>query len=255
VTVDPGILWAPLAAGLLVTATHAPLGIQVLNRGIVFIDLAVAQIAGLGVVFADWLGYEPQGIAVQAAALTAALAGALLLNWTEKLWPDVQEAVIGVTFILAANAAILLLAANPHGAEHLKDLLIGQILWVRSAQLPTIALISAAILALWFGLRGRIGRSGFYLVFACAVTLSVQLVGLYLVFATLIIPALATRRLTRGRLAACYGLGAAGYAAGLVLSALTDLPTGPLIVCVMALLGIALMVASPRLPVHGREQV
>ena len=254
-TVDPGILWAPLVAGLLVTVTHAPLGVQVLNRGIVFIDLAVAQIAGLGVVFADWLGYEAQGVAVQAAALTAALAGALLLNWTEKLWPDVQEAVIGVTFILAANAAILLLAANPHGAEHLKDLLVGQILWVRSAQLPTIALLSTAILAVWFGLRGRMGRSGFYLVFACAVTLSVQLVGLYLVFATLIIPALATRKLMRARLAACYALGAAGYAAGLLLSALTDLPTGPLIVCVMAFLGIALMAASSRLTVPRREQV
>jgi zinc/manganese transport system permease protein len=254
-TVDPSILWAPLAAGLLVTATHAPLGIQVLNRGIVFIDLAVAQIAGLGVIFADWLGYEPQGVAVQAAALTAALAGALLLNWTEKLWPEVQEAVIGVTFILAANAAILLLAVNPHGAEHLKDLLIGQILWVRSAQLPTIGLLSAAILAAWFGLRGRMGRSGFYLVFACAVTLSVQLVGLYLVFATLIVPALATRRLSRGRLAACYGLGAAGYAAGLLLSALTDLPTGPLIVCVMALLGVVLLAGTSRSAVHGSEQV
>ena len=91
--------------------------------------------------------------------------------------------------------------------------------------------IWVAILAVWFGLRGRMSRSGFYLVFACAVTLSVQLVGLYLVFATLIVPALATRRLSRGRLAACYGLGAAGYAAGLLLSALTDLPTGPLIVC------------------------
>jgi zinc/manganese transport system permease protein len=253
-TFDPGILWAPLAAGLLVTATHAPLGMQVLNRGIVFIDLAVAQIAGLGVIFADWLGYE-QGVAVQAAALTAALAGALLLNWTEKLWPDVQEAVIGVTFIVAANAAILLLAVNPRGAEHLKDLLIGQILWVRSAQLPIIGLLSAAILAVWFGLRGRMGRSGFYLVFACAVTLSVQLVGLYLVFATLIVPALATRRLSRGRLAACYGIGAAGYAAGLLASAITDLPAGPLIVCVMAFLGVVLLAATSRSALHGSEPV
>src|SRR6185295_6606883 len=142
------ILWPALIAGLLVTATHVPLGVQVLNRGIVFIDLAVAQIAGLGVIVADRFGFEPQGAAVQIAALVAAL----LLNWTDKRWPQVQEALIGVTFILAANAAILLLASNPHGAEHLKDLLIGQILWVRSAQLPTIALISAAILALWFGL-------------------------------------------------------------------------------------------------------
>src|SRR5437762_9185815 len=107
------IVWPALIAGLLVTATHAPLGIQVLNRGIVFIDLAVAQIAGLGVIVADWLGFEPQGAAVQAAALLAALAGAMLLNWTDRAWPEVQEAVIGVTFIVAANAAILFLAANP----------------------------------------------------------------------------------------------------------------------------------------------
>src|SRR3954470_21478929 len=110
---DLSLVWPALIAGLLVTATHAPLGIQVLNRGIVFIDLAVAQIAGLGVIVADWMGFEPQGAAVQIAALAAALAGALLLNWTDKRWPEVQEAVIGVTFIVAANAAILLLASNP----------------------------------------------------------------------------------------------------------------------------------------------
>src|SRR5437870_10450597 len=138
------IVWPALIAGLLVTATHAPLGIQVLNRGIVFIDLAVAQIAGLGVIVADALGFEPQGAAVQAAALSAALLGAFLLNWTDKRWPEVQEAVIGVSFIVAANLAILLLATNPHGAEHLKDLLIGQILWVNPKVLLYVGLIYAA---------------------------------------------------------------------------------------------------------------
>jgi len=233
------IVWPALAAGLLVTATHAPLGRQVLERGIVFIDLAVAQIAGLGVVFADWFGFEPRGAAVQAAALGAALAGALLLNWTERLWPEVQEAVIGVVFIVAANVAILLLAANPHGAEHLKDLLIGQILWVTPAQLALTAAAYAAILSVWFALGPRLGRAGFYLLFACAVTISVQLVGLYLVFTTLIVPALATRRLPRRRLAASYLLGAAGYALGLGASLGFDLPPGPLIVCAITLLGIA----------------
>ncbi len=72
---DWSIVWPALVAGLLVTATHVPLGVQVLKRGIVFIDLAIAQIAGLGVVFADWIGLEPQGWAVQACALLAALAG------------------------------------------------------------------------------------------------------------------------------------------------------------------------------------
>ena len=244
--IDLGILWPALAAGLLVTATHVPLGIQVLQRGIVFIDLAVAQIAGLGVVVADALGFEPQGAAVQISALAAALAGALLLHWTERRWPEVQEAVIGVAFVLAANAAILLLAANPHGAEHLKDLLIGQILWVRPEALAWVALVYAVVLALWFPLGERIGRIGFYLLFACAVTISVQQVGLYLVFATLIVPALATRRFARARLAAGYGLGALGYLSGLALSLATDLPPGPLIVCAMTALGLATFALGSR---------
>jgi zinc/manganese transport system permease protein len=240
------LLWPAFVAGLLVTATHAPLGMQVLARGIVFIDLAVAQIAGLGVVLAQWLGYEPHGIAVQAWALGAALAGALVLGWTERRWPQVQEAIIGVAFIVAANAAILLLAAHPRGAEHLQELLAGQILWVSPASLAWAAIATAAILALWFALGDRLGRTGFYLVFACAVTLSVQLVGLYLVFATLIVPALATHGMARRRLAACYALGVLGYAAGLGLSLAADLPAGPLVVCALALLGAALFAARLR---------
>jgi len=244
-----GILWPALVAGLLVTATHVPLGMQVLKRGIVFIDLAVAQIAGLGVIVADRLGFEPQGAAVQVAALGAALGGALLLNWTDKRWPAVQEAVIGVTFIVAANAAILLLATNPHGAENLKDLLVGQILWADPARLALVALLYAAILVLWFGLGERVGRIGFYLLFACAVTASVQLVGVYLVFTTLIVPALATGGVARGRFAAAYALGALGYAVGLAVSLVSDLPPGPLIVCIMTLLGIAVFLTfRPRIP-------
>lgn len=230
------VFWPALVAGLLVTATHVPLGIQVLSRGIVFIDLAVAQMAALGVVAADALGFEGGGAAVQLAALGAALGGALLLNWTERLWPEVQEAVIGVVFILAANAAILLLAANPHGAEHLKDLLVGQVLWVTPAQLSYAAIATAAILLLWLGLGGR-SRAAFYLLFACAVTVSVQLVGIYLVFASLIVPALATRRLSRGRIAAGVLIAALAYGAGLAISALADLPAGPVIVCTMVLVG------------------
>ncbi|MDB5928076.1 MAG: Zinc/manganese transporter permease [Betaproteobacteria bacterium] len=245
-TIDLSIVWPALLAGLLVTSTHVPLGIQVLNRGIVFIDLAVAQIAGLGVISADWFGWEPQGWAVQAAALAAAIGGALLLTLTEKLWPDVQEATIGVTFVVAANAAILLLASNPHGAEHLKDLLIGQILWVNPARLPVVAVIYGAILAIWLGFGARIGRAGFYALFACAVTVSVQLVGLYLVFTTLIVPALATRRFAHFRISASYTLGAAGYAAGLGLSLISDLPPGPLIVCTMTALGVVVFAVGPR---------
>ena len=240
------ILWPALAAGLLVAVTHVPLGMQVLGRGIVFIDLAVAQIAGLGVVLADRLGFEPKGMGVQLAALGTALAGALLLNWCEKRWPEGQEAVIGVVFVLAATGATLILASNPHGAEHLKDLLVGQILWVDAGGLLLATMASAVIAAIWFGAGARIGRSGFYLLFACAVTVSVQLVGLYLVFSTLIVPALATRRLARLRLAAAYALAGVGYAAGLGLSLVSDLPPGPLVVWSMALLGIVLFACGSR---------
>lgn len=233
---DFSILGPAFVAGLLVVATHVPLGREVLARGIVFIDLAIAQIAGLGVIAADALGWEPQGFAVQIAAVTAALLGALALTFTEKRWPEIQEALIGVSFVLAATAGILLLANNPHGGEHLKDLLVGQILWVSYNQLVPIALLTAAILALWFGAGAKLGRIGFYATFAFAVTASVQLVGIYLVFASLIVPALAIRRLSgwpalwRG-----YALGALGYALGIVASALYDLPTGAVVVCALAL--------------------
>lgn len=232
------IVGPALLAGLLVTATHVPLGMQVLARGIVFVDIAIAQIAGVGVIGADALGVAHEGWGVQLSALGAALAGSLFLTWTEKRWPDVQEAIIGAVFILAAAASILLLAGNPHGGEHLKDLLVGQILWVSPRQLLLPAIVSAVVLALWFGLQDRIGRIGFYVLFALIVTLSVQLVGIYLVFATLIIPALATRRIVRRRLAAAYGVGAAGYATGLILSAGFDLPSGPMICWMLAAAGI-----------------
>jgi len=241
------ILGPAFLAGLLVLATHVPLGTQVLARGIVFIDLAIAQIAGLGVVVADRLGYEPQGWGVQVSAVTAALAGALLLTWTEKRWPEVQEALIGVLFVLAASAGLLLMSGDPHGGEHLKDLLVGQILWVSYGQLGPVAALTVAILALWFGLGARLGRLGFYVLFACAVTASVQLVGVYLVFSSLIVPALATRLYApRARLATGYGLGAAGYGLGLALSALYDLPSGAVIVLALAALAVAAYAFGPR---------
>jgi zinc/manganese transport system permease protein len=238
--VELSILLPALIAGLLVTATHVPLGMQVLARGIVFIDIAIAQIAGLGVVAGDLLGFEPAGFAVQLSALSAALLGALLLTWTEKHWPQAQEAIIGSVFVLAATLQILFLAGNPHGGEYLRDMLVGQILWVTPQQLTVVAIITAGICLTWFGLgEQRIGRIGFYGLFGLAVTASVQLVGIYLVFSTLIIPALATRNARNSRLLKAYAVGAVGYGLGLVASVLTDLPTGPVIVWALALLGIA----------------
>lgn len=232
------ILVPALLAGLLVLATHVPLGIQVLARGIVFIDLAIAQIATLGVIAADRFGFEPAGWVAQAAAVSAALLGAWLLTWMEKGWPEIQEALIGVLFVLAATGGMLLVANNPHGGEHLRDLLAGQILWVGYAQLLPVGALTAVILILWFGLRERLGRFGFYGLFAFAVTASVQLVGVYLVFASLIVPALACRAYpSRYRLRAGYAVGAFGYVLGLGLSVALDLPSGAVVVWTLAFVG------------------
>jgi len=244
---DFSILGPALCAGLLVLATHVPMGRQVLARGIVFIDLAIAQIAALGVIAAGVLGWEPQGPAVQVAAVGAALLGAMLLTFTEKRWPEVQEALIGALFVLAACAGILLLANNPHGGEHLRNLLVGQILWVNYGQLLPVALLTAVILPLWFGLGERLGRTGFYMMFAVGVTAFVQLVGVYLVFASLIIPALAGRfHPARRQLAVGYGVGVLGYVLGLALSAVFDLPSGAVVVWALATVALTAAAMAKR---------
>jgi zinc/manganese transport system permease protein len=234
--IELGILFPAFLAGLLVLSTHVPLGQQVLRRGIVFIDLAIAQVAGLGVTAADAVGFEPSGWRVQVAAGAAALLGALTLTWTEKKWPEVQEALIGVLFVLAASVELLVLANNPRGGEHLKDLLVGQILYVTPISLWPTALLYAGALAVWFFFRARLGHIGFYVLFALVVTQSVQLVGIYLVFASLIVPALAARLYPeRHRLAVGYGVGVVGYLSGLIASSLFDLPTGAVIVATLVI--------------------
>lgn len=232
---DISILGPACVAGLIVLSTHVPLGRQVLSRGIIFIDLAIAQIAALGVILAQYFAIGEQGFAVQLAAAAAALAGAGLLAWTDKHWPDYQEPLIGTLFVLAATGGILLLANNPQGGEHLKDLLVGQILWVSFSQLIPAAVLSALLLSFMVWRKGQLAGLWFYGLFALAITASVQLVGVYLVFASLIIPALATAGMSgKSRLVAAYSIGIAGYASGLVLSALLDLPSGALIVWTLA---------------------
>jgi len=230
-----GILLPAFAAGVLVLLSHVPLGMEVLRRGIIFVDLAIAQIAGLGLILAAALGFETHGWATQAIALASALAGAVLIHWLEKRFADVLEAIIGVVFVLAATGSLLLLANNPHGGEHIKDLLTGQILWADMAQLRSLGLISAVIALFWFLAPAHWRQRLFYPVFALAVTSSVQVVGVYLVFSSLIIPALATYRLAgKKRLLTAYAIGLLGYALGLWLSVVFDLPSGALIVWTLA---------------------
>jgi zinc/manganese transport system permease protein len=236
---DLSILWPALIAGVLVVISHVPLGQQVFSRGIVFIDLAIAQVAGLGVIIASGFGLPIDGWPAQAAAGVAALAGALLLTWTERKRPEAQEALIGILFVLASAMQILLLANDPHGGDNLKDLLSGQILWVSDTQLIRTAILTAIFAVVWFLWREQIGRVGFYLLFALVVTASVQMVGVYLVFTSLIVPAVATYRIGGNRqLAVGYGLGIASYVSGLALSVVTDLPSSAVIVWTMAVLGL-----------------
>jgi len=239
---------APAAlAGLVVLATHVPLGRLVLARGIVFIDLAIAQVAGLGVVAADAAGWEPRGWSVQVAAISAAFLAAALLIWTERRLPALQEAIIGVVFVVAASAEIIVFSFNPHGAEHLKDLLVGQILWVAPGQLVGAGLVAALVLAVAARVDLARRRAVFYALFAVSITASVQLVGVFLVFASLIVPALAAQG-TRRPLLVGYAVGGVGYGLGLAASALLDLPTGAAIVCTLAATGLATCLARRRAP-------
>ncbi len=229
------ILLPAFIAGLLVTATHVPLGQRVLKRGIIFLDLAVAQIAGLGIIFAHSFHWQPGAWQVQLIAMAAAIIGVLILNYTEKRWPDIQEALIGSLFVLASSASILLLARNPHGGEQLKELLIGQILWVSYEQIIPVLILYAFTLIIWFRFSRHASPIHFYIIFAITITASVQLVGIYLVFASLIIPALAIRNMKSHALATGYLIGGIGYFAGLVFSLLVDLPTGAVIVFTLAI--------------------
>jgi zinc/manganese transport system permease protein len=233
------ILLPAFCAGVLVMATHVPLGIQVLQRGIIFIDLAIAQVAGLGAYLVTMvLGSEAPVAWVQVGAMGMALVAAWLLVATERVTTRYQEPVIGIVFVLAATAVVLLLSNDPHGGQHLSELLAGQILWIGWGQIFYSALLTCALLGAIFLFQGK--RAWFYSLFAVAITVSVQLVGVYLVFATLIIPALATIKLngTRLRLWATYLVAVAGYVLGLLGSATLDLPTGPLIVWALAVAGV-----------------
>ncbi len=249
-----GILLPAFAAGLLVLATHVPLGQAVLKRGIVFLDLAIAQIAGLGVVIAHSLGGEDHPALVQAGAITAALLGAVFLHRMEKIAGPRQEAIIGVTFVAAACLTLILMSHDPHGAEHLQELLVGQILWTTWSGLVPLAVVTGLVLLAWYGLHWRTSPLGFYVLFAVTITASVQVVGIYLVFASLIVPALVSGTATdsgerRGRGKAIgLAIGVAGYALGLMASGLFDLPSGAAIV--LALVMVAALTSLLQRDVH-----
>ncbi|MGH8505474.1 MAG: metal ABC transporter permease [Stenotrophobium sp.] len=240
-SLDWSVIGLPLLAGLLVVSTHVLMGRRVLERGIIFIDLTIAQVAALGVIIAGAWGLasdDGNGFGAQVAAGISALLAAALLTWTERRFRKLQEALIGSLYVLSASVALLVLSRNPHGAEHMEQLLAGQILWTSASQLWPVAALYAGVLAIWF-LWARQRPAAFYFLFAVTVMASVQLVGVYLVFASLILPALATWGLPeRSGLPLGYAVGVGGYALGLWLSVPFDMPAGPLIVATLAALAL-----------------
>ena len=229
-----GLIAPAFVAGIIVAAVHVPLGQEVLRRGIIFIDLAIAQIAALGVVSAKMFFHVEEGLWPFLFALTFALGASGLFAWLERKAPKYQEAFIGCAFVIAASVILIILASDPHGGEEVEGLLAGQILWVSWTQAGIAAALYSAVLFLWFlwPLKRQIL---FYGLLPVVVTMSVQLVGVYLVFASLILPALgAVNFSTRSKLAAGYGIAFVGITAGLMISVLADLPAGPVLVCAFA---------------------
>lgn len=245
---DIALIGPAFVAGLIVVFSHVPLGTEVVKRGIIFIDLAIAQIAGVGLLLAQLLDIASP-IGQQLVAAGTAIGGALLLTFTEQRLGRYQEPLIGVLFVLAASLGLLLLAGDPHGGEALQELLSGQILWVTYGQALTCALVLVPATLLWLTLKKRYNKQVFYLLFAVIITASVQLVGVYLVFASLVIPALATVGSPRLGMTIALMLGALAYGLGLFASLLWDLPAAPMIVWCLAIVALLYLVIS-----HGLGQ-
>ena len=223
------IIGPAVAAGLMIALTHAPLGIDVLRRGIIFIDLAVAQIAGLGLVVGNLVIDDPSPWPIQLLALGCATAAGLFFRKVETAMPERQEAIIGCSFVLAASLALLVLADHPHGGDEVKHLLSGQMLFVTWTDVAKHAPIYAFILLVWFYRPEVRNNMGFYLIFALAITSSVQLVGVYVVFASLILSALAAVQVKRPYLIA-WLCGVIAVLSGIALAVLFDMPAGPIII-------------------------
>jgi zinc/manganese transport system permease protein len=256
------LLWLPFAVAVCLVAIHTYFGIQVLARNIVFVDLALAQIAALGATVAFMLGHAAQGGASHAYSFAFTLAAALLLAFTRQWSGRIpQEALIGVIYVVAAATAFLLVDRAPQGAEHIKQILTGNILTVGTGDLLVIVPLYAAIGALHAMLHNKFAMPSagpalwwrdfiFYASFGLVVTSSVSLAGVLLVFSFLIIPAaigmLYSERLPR-QLAIGWVAGSVASAIGLAASYAWDLPTGASMVCVF---GAALAVAGMVRPLR-----
>ena len=166
------ILWPALCAGFLVLATHVPLGREVLGRGIIFLDLAIAQTAAFGVVLANafWISDHTHGHSTTIIAILAASIGSGLLYTIRNFEVRLQESMIGILFVLMATGIILILSSDPHGGERLKEILVGQILWLQPSDLIQLFGIYLGLVVLWW-VRQKTNQDWlFYPIFAVAIT-------------------------------------------------------------------------------------
>lgn len=258
------LLWLPFLISLVLVGIHAYLGLQVLARNIIFVDLALAQIAALGATVAFMLGHPVSSQGSYAYSLLFTLAAAMLLaatrNWSGRI---PQEALIGVIYVVAAAAAFLLVEKAPQGTEHIKQVLTGNILTTGADDLLLVVPLYIVIGAVLWWARARLTDPGegwrgwlwdflFYASFGVVVTSSVALAGVLLVFSFLIIPAAIGVLYADGvarQLAIGWVVGMAASLAGLLASYAWDLPTGSTMVCVF---GAALALAGLLRPVlHG----
>ncbi|MBV9970327.1 MAG: metal ABC transporter permease [Xanthobacteraceae bacterium] len=252
-------LLIPFVVAVCLVGIHTYFGLQVLARRVIFVDLALAQVAALGATVGFMLGHPAQGLATYGYSLTFAITAAALLAGT-RAWAGrvPQEALIGVVYVVAAAASILLVDRAPQGAEHLKQILTGNILTTGFDELAAIVPIYGAVGLLHWLFRSRLDGGGpfawefvFYATFGVVVTSSVAIAGVLLVFSFLIIPAAIgviyaadpSRQLAIGWIS-----GMLASAAGLGLSFAFDLPTGATMVCTF---GAALAVAGLGAPLCG----
>jgi zinc/manganese transport system permease protein len=254
--VQMGVLCVLVLAGI-----HAYLGHHVVSRGVIFVDLSLAQVAALGSVAAMWMGVEG-GPLHYAISLLFTFAGALLISVARTRDERVpQEAFIGIVYAGSTGVSVLLLAHHPEGAEMIQHMLAGSLLTVSSSELARIAVLYAVLGIFFYVLRGRFelistNRAAaaergwnlvwwdflFYAAFAVVVTTAVRIAGVLLVFSLLVIPPVAALLLTtraRARLALGWVFGAAGALGGVLASVVLDLPAGPSVMTALVLLLLA----------------
>ena len=269
------ILLPAFVASLILTGIHAYLGVHVVERGVIFVDLSLAQIAALGLTVAYLVGYDVHtSVPAYLFSLGFTFVGAAIFALTRahRKTRIPQEAIIGIVYAVSAAVAILVMSKPTQETEHLKEMLVGNILSVTWYEVGKTAVLYALIGAFHFVFRKRFllismnepeaERQGlnvrfwdllFYMSFGFVVTSSVAIAGVLLVFCFLIVPSVTAMLFTERlglRLAIGWGMGALVSAAGVALSFLLDLPTGATIV---ATFGAALlMVAASRVVVRRR---